>query len=72
MIFMVVHVDDFAIAASEKGLIDEFYAVLGKRYEFTRAESLESYLGIHIDYLSDGDSAWQDRRIDQYSESGLV
>ena len=54
MIFRVVHVDDFAIAASNKALIDEFYTVLGKSYESTQAESLESYLGIHIDYLSDG------------------
>jgi hypothetical protein len=53
-IVMVVHVDDFAIASSHKESMDEVLEILRKRYTITTADSLESYLGIHIEYFSDG------------------
>jgi hypothetical protein len=53
-IFMVVHVDDFAIASTHKELTHEVLEILRKRYTITTADSLESYLGIHIEYFPDG------------------
>jgi hypothetical protein len=53
-ICMVVHVDDFAIASSHQELTDEVLAILKSRYTITISDSLESYIGIHIEYLPNG------------------
>ena len=53
-VFMVVHVDDFAIASTDQQLTDQVLELLRKRYTITTSSSLESYLGIHIEYLSGG------------------
>ena len=51
---MSVHVDDFAIAASNQTLIDEALDTLSNRYKLKTFDSLESYIGIHITYNADG------------------
>jgi hypothetical protein len=60
-IVMVVHVDDFAIASSHKESMDEVFEILRKRYTITTADSLESYLCIHIEYFSDGNVRFTQR-----------
>lgn len=64
MIFLVVHVDDFAIASSDPTLTSALLDILRLRYEITVEDSLESFLGLHIAYLSDGSVLFtQPRRI---------
>jgi len=53
-ICMVVHVDDFAIAASHPELTEEVLRILQLRYTITISDTLESYIGIHIEYLPEG------------------
>jgi hypothetical protein len=53
-IYMVVHVDDFAVAFSSSKMIDQLLETLKKRYELVVETNLESYLGIHIQYNKDG------------------
>jgi dimeric dUTPase (all-alpha-NTP-PPase superfamily) len=53
-IMVVVHVDDFAIAASTNEIKQEFLSVIRTRYKFKECQSVQSFLGIHIDYLNDG------------------
>jgi hypothetical protein len=49
-----VHVDDFAIAGSNQRQIDEMISILRKRYTITMDASMESYVGIHMEYNRDG------------------
>jgi hypothetical protein len=54
MIFLVLHVADFAVASSANALIDQLLVTLKKRYNLVVETNLESYLGIHIQYNKDG------------------
>jgi hypothetical protein len=66
MIFLVVHVDDFAIASSDPEYTTELLDILRLRYEITVDSSLESFLGLHIEYLQDGSVRFtQPRRIQE-------
>jgi hypothetical protein len=47
-IYFCIHVDDFAIAASDNELIAELCDHLKQRYTITESDNLESFLGIHI------------------------
>ena len=47
-IYFCIHVDDFAIAASNQTLITELCDILKERYTITESDNLESFLGIHI------------------------
>lgn len=49
-----VHVDDFAIAGSNQQQVDQLVSVLRKRYTITLDASMESYVGIHMEYNRDG------------------
>lgn len=65
-IMMIVHVDDFAIASSQPSYTEELLTILRQKYTLTVAESLESFLGLHIDYLPDGSVTFtQPKRIEE-------
>lgn len=65
-IMFTVHVDDFACASSSPYMTNHLLAVLRTRYTITTEESLEAYLGINIQYRSDGSMILtQPRRIDE-------
>jgi hypothetical protein len=52
---LVVHVDDFAIAASTEEIKTEFLSLIRKRYKVKECQSsVQSFLDIHIDYFNDG------------------
>jgi hypothetical protein len=44
-----IHVDDFAVAASDDGLIDDLCTALKKKYIITESETLEDFLGVHME-----------------------
>jgi hypothetical protein len=48
-IFFCTHVDDFAIAASSPELIEELCSKLKEKYIITESDSLESFLGVHME-----------------------
>ena len=52
--FLVIHVDDFAIASSDQAMTDDLIATLKKRYVNTVSTSLDSFLGNNMTYLDDG------------------
>jgi hypothetical protein len=54
VIMMVVHVDDFAIASSGNEIRDKLLQVLRSRYVISVSSVLESFLGVHLEYVSDG------------------
>jgi hypothetical protein len=54
MLIMVIHVDGFAIASSDDQLRSELLCVLRSRYIISTSSLLETFLGIHLKYLSDG------------------
>jgi hypothetical protein len=65
-IMFTVHVDDFACASSSTYMTNRLLQVLRTRYTITTDASLESYLGINIQYNSDGSMLLtQPRRIDE-------
>ena len=65
-IMMVVHVDDFAVASTHQAMTDDLFATLRLRYTITSSETLETFLGIHIVYASDGTVIFtQPRRIEE-------
>jgi hypothetical protein len=47
-------VDDFAVAASDQALVDELIRGLEGRYIISVEKSLETFLGLHMEYLMDG------------------
>jgi len=47
-IYFCIHVDDFAIAASDPTLINDLCDSLREKYTITESDNLESFLGIHI------------------------
>jgi hypothetical protein len=53
-IMFVVHVDDFAIAASTIAMKNKLLAIIAKRYKFKECSTVESFLGVHVEYFSDG------------------
>ena len=56
-IIFCVHVDDFAIAASDMTLVDDLKRILSiKKYQLTESDNLESFLGIHI--YQEGDNLY--------------
>jgi hypothetical protein len=44
-----IHVDDFAIASTHPQYADELISLLRKRYIVTQSDTLETFLGIHIE-----------------------
>jgi hypothetical protein len=52
-VYVMVHVDDFAIMGTSTEIVDEFITFMQKRYEIT-VKPLESYLGMEIQELDDG------------------
>ena len=44
-----IHVDDFTIASTKPQYTTELIALLRQRYIVTESDSLESFLGIHIE-----------------------
>mmetsp|Transcript_511 Transcript_511/g.908 ORF Transcript_511/g.908 Transcript_511/m.908 type:complete len:117 (-) Transcript_511:219-569(-) len=73
LIMMVVHVDDFAVASTDQELIDDLLRTLRVRYALKVSESLETFLGIHIEHLPDGTMCLtQPKQIDELvKEYGL-
>jgi hypothetical protein len=53
-IMLVVHVDDFAIAASSTVMKEQFLSLIGSKYKYKECSTVESFLGIHVDYAPDG------------------
>ena len=53
-LFAVVHVDDFAVAASTDALIDDFIKHLEKIYVVSVTDEVNHFLGMHITDLPDG------------------
>jgi hypothetical protein len=52
-IMVVVHVDDFLVAASDDSLINHVETTFRTVYKITVSDTVESYLGMRIDYNSD-------------------
>ena len=52
-IIFCVHIDDFAIAATDQSLIDDLCRILKQQFTITGSDNLESFLGIHI--VKEGD-----------------
>lgn len=52
--YVVIHVDDTFIASSNKHGLTRFEEVLKSKFEITSNENADSYLGIHLESLSDG------------------
>jgi len=48
-IFFCTHVDDFAIAATSPDLIEELCTTFRSKYIITESDSLESFLGVHME-----------------------
>ena len=47
-IFFCIHVDDFAIAATNQSLIKELCDLLKTKYILSESDNLETFLGVHI------------------------
>ena len=54
IIIMVLIVDDFAVGFNSDLLFEELRSALKSKYTITESPSLESFIGIHICYNSDG------------------
>ena len=54
-IYIWVHVDDTSVAATTTDLLDEFETVVKSQFKITVKSDVELYLGIHFDYLPNGD-----------------
>ena len=52
--YICTHVDDTYVCASSRKLIDQFIAVVKTQYEVTVKDSVENYVGVHYEKLSDG------------------
>jgi hypothetical protein len=53
-IMIIVHVDDFIIASSNKKLTRELLVIMKSRYQITIQDSVEDFIGLHIAHLDDG------------------
>jgi hypothetical protein len=53
-IIAVIYVDDFIVAANDDTLIDELRRNLETEYKLTESPSVESFLGIHLQYNPNG------------------
>ena len=54
-IYIWIHVDDTFVSATSEQLIDDLELVIKSQFEITVNTEVESYLGIHFDYLPNGD-----------------
>ena len=54
-IYIWVHVDDTFVAATTTDLLDEFETVVKSQFKITVKSDVDLYLGIHFDYLPNGD-----------------
>jgi hypothetical protein len=52
-IMIVVHVDDFLVAASDEALIDHVETTFRTVYKITISDTVENYLGMRIEYNQD-------------------
>jgi hypothetical protein len=52
-VMLVVHVDDFLVAASDDYLIDHVETTFRKVYQITVSDNVENYLGMRIEYNPD-------------------
>ena len=50
-IMFCIHVDDFAVAASDNSLIDDLVTALKLKYIIKESESLEDFLGVHMEQV---------------------
>jgi hypothetical protein len=50
-IMFCIHVDDFAVAASDNSLIDDLVTALKLKYIIKQSESLEDFLGVHMEQV---------------------
>ena len=53
-IMIVVHVDDFVIASSDKKLTRDLLVLMRSRYQITVQASVEDYIGLNIEHMDDG------------------
>jgi hypothetical protein len=49
LLMFCIHVDDFAIASTHPQYADELISLLRQRYIVTQSDTLETFLGIHIE-----------------------
>ena len=54
-IYIWLHVDDTFTAAASTELLDEFERVVKSQFNITVKSDVDLYLGIHYDYLPNGD-----------------
>ena len=54
-IYIWVHVDDTFTAATSIWLLDEFETTVKSQFKITVKSDIDLYLGIHFDYLPNGD-----------------
>ena len=54
-IYIWVHVDDTFVAATITELLDEFETIVKSQFKITVKSDVDLYLGIHFDYLPNGD-----------------
>ena len=52
-ILVVVHVDDFVLASTNKALQAELLSILRSRYTITTQSSVEDFIGLHIEHNID-------------------
>jgi hypothetical protein len=65
-IMLVVHVDDFAIAASTLEMKNKFLLLIKQKYKFKECETVETFLGVHVEYSENGSVMFsQPGRIDE-------
>jgi len=50
-IMFCIHMDDFAVAASDNSLIEDLVTVLKLKYIIKESESLEDFLGVHVEQV---------------------
>ena len=54
-VYVWIHVDDTFVAATSKKLLDELETVIKRQYKVTVKTQVDSYLGVHFQYLPNGD-----------------
>jgi len=65
LIMFSIHVDDFAVAATDDALIVELCTALKLKYVIKEIDTLEDFFGVHMHGAISRSSASQSARIDQ-------
>jgi hypothetical protein len=50
----VIHVDDFLVTGDCEATVDEFVALIEKRYTIQRSKDVEKFLGLRIEHVPNG------------------